>query len=299
MKGLKIGHATNEKNATGASIFIFDEPAIASYQLCGSSPATVELNTIALGANVTHIDALTFLGGSAFGLEANGGVLRFLREQKRGWQTPHGNIPIVPAAAIYDLGVGSDKPPTADEVYQACQTASEDNMQSGRVGAATGASIGKLFNVASRMSGGFGIAEVKLPNGVQVMAFAVVNSVGDVLTKRGDILAGAKLSTGEFANCHKALLAGFDERRMQSTNTTLVAIITNAKFTKAELNRIAKMAVAGMGRAISPIFTRYDGDIIFAVSLEEKEASEIVVGTAAAQVTQEAIMNAVIDSVVL
>ncbi|MDR3476890.1 MAG: P1 family peptidase [Gammaproteobacteria bacterium] len=299
MKGLKVGHYTHEMHGTGASVFIFDESAVGAYCLCGSSPASHELGTLALDANVTHVNGLALLGGSAFGLPAVNGMMRWLHEQKRGWATPHGAVPIVPAAAIYDLGVKKDLPPTEFEVYEACVLAKEDNKASGRIGAGTGASVGKVIQKAKRMSGGLGRAEISLPNGTSVLAYAVVNAVGDVLDESGRILAGARLENGEFGNCENYLLSGAPEENLSSENTTLIALFTNARFSKIELGRIAKMAIAGMARAISPIFSRYDGDLVFAFSLGDKVAAEMVVGAMAAQAIQRAIMNAVEESIIL
>lgn len=299
MQGLKIGHTTQEKYGTGVSVFILDKPATAAYILCGSSPATHEFGPLEASATVTHIDGLVLCGGSAFGLSATAGAMRWFQEQKRGWATPYGAVPILPAAAIFDLGVKSTVPPSPDDAYQACLTAVENNTASGRIGAGTGASVGKIVKSAATMSGGIGYAEVHLPHDIKVIAYAVVNSVGDVRDKEGKIIAGAKSADGAFADCQKYLLSGHSEEKNLEMNTTLVAIFTNAKFAKTELHRIAKMAVAGMGRAITPIFTQYDGDIIFCVSLGEKRAVELIVGTAAAEATQQAIINAVINSVVL
>ena len=299
MKGLRIGHYTQEDNGTGASVFLFDKPAVGAYCLCGSSPATHELETLDLDTNVTHVDGLALLGGSAFGLASVIGVMRWFQEQERGWPTPHGLVPIVPAAAIYDLAFKKPAPPSAEEVYQACVSARVDNDETGRIGAGTGASIGKVVQNARRMSGGIGHAEMHLANGVSVLAYAVVNAVGDIRNEQGEIIAGAAFEEGNFADCEKHLLACHADPEADAENTTLVAIFTDAQFTQVELKRIAKMAVAGMGRAIAPIFTRYDGDLVFSFSLGDKLVPEIIVGTAAAHLVQKAIMNAVKNSVVI
>jgi L-aminopeptidase/D-esterase-like protein len=299
MRGLRVGHYTDTVNGTGLSVFLFNPEAVGTYHLCGASPASHELGTLELDANVTHLDGLAFLGGSAFGLGAVSGVMRWFAEQQRGWKTSHGTIPIVPAAAIYDLAVKQVCVPTPEHAYQACQLATENNKLSGNVGAGTGASVGKLIHSATCMSGGMGYAEMIFPNDVRVIVYVVVNSVGDIRDATGTIIAGARSLRGEFIDCEKTLLMGQNEQSLATANTTLVGIFTDAKFSKVELKRIAKMATAGMARAISPIFSRYDGDIIFAVSLGEKSTSELVIATAAAHLTQQAIMNAVKDSKVL
>jgi L-aminopeptidase/D-esterase-like protein len=299
MQGLKVGHFSAEKRGTGASVFIFDHPSEGAYHLCGASPATHELGVLDLDANVTHCDGLALLGGSAFGLSAVAGMMQWFHEHQRGLQTRHAIVPIVPAAGIYDLAVNEVSSPTAEEVYQACVSAREDDQESGRLGAGTGASVGKIAEGARWMSGGVGRAEQSLPDGATVLAYAVVNPVGDVRDARGQIIAGAKNPDGSFADCEAALLNGRDEKNILTSNTTLVALFTNVSFSRIELKRITKMATAGMARAISPVFTRYDGDIIFGFSLGKKSACELAVGALAAEVTRRAILNAVKNSVVL
>jgi L-aminopeptidase/D-esterase-like protein len=298
MQSLKIGHSTNTELGTGLTVFLFEQPAVAAYHLCGSSPATRELHTLELDANPTHIDGLVFSGGSALGLGATDGVMRFLLEQGRGKPVPHGVMPIVPAVSVYDLAVKAPQPPTVEEAYQAARSAKNECIE-GRVGAGTGCSVGKLVPQSSRMSGGIGFAEVILKNGLHVLVYAVVNAVGDIHDPSGKIIAGARLANGAFADCEKYFLNGQHEKQISNTNTTLVAVFTNAKFSKIELKRISKMASCGMARAIFPVFTRYDGDIVFAVSLGEQQASEVMVGTIAANLTQQAIIYAVKESIIL
>lgn len=301
MQSLKIGHYTSLEHATGLSVFLFDQPALAVYQICGSSPATRELPILDLESNINGINGLVLSGGSAFGLGATDGVMQFLREKGLGKRMPHGGVvPLVPAAAIYDLAVLSDSFPTAEHAYIACQQAKENNTLQGKVGAGTGASVGKLIPCSTRMSGGLGCAQIELNDGLIVCAYAVVNAVGDIYQSNGNILAGAMLPNGEFGNCQAYLLAGGIEAALPpQSNTTLVAVFTNGAFSKIELKRIAKMAIAGMACAISPAFTRYDGDIVFCVSVGNTSASELAVGAMAAEVVRQAIVNAVSDSAII
>lgn len=223
--------------------------------------------------------------------------MTYLTERGIGHPTPHGVVPIVPAAAIYDLNYKRPLAPSAEDAYQACLHAKENNHDSGRIGAGTGATVGKLILQAHRMTAGFGFAEITLSTGVQVIACAVVNAVGDVRDATGRIIAGARYDNGEFANCEQYLLSGKAEIDLFAhANTTLVAVFTNAKFSKDGLKRVGKMALAGMARAISPIFTRYDGDIIFCVSLGKEVVSELTIGSMAAEAVKQAIWNAVKDS---
>jgi L-aminopeptidase/D-esterase-like protein len=299
MQGLRVGHTTIESQGTGVTAFVFDTPTVGVYHLCGSSPASHELHALDLAANVSHVNGLLFCGGSALGLGAVAGAMQWFLEQGRGWPVPQGVMPIVPAAAIYDLGVISRLPPGPDAGYQACAQAEENNVSSGRIGAGTGASVGKIITAASRMSGGLGYASLRLADGVTVCAYAVVNSVGDVRDADNKIIAGAKNSAGKFADCQQYLLDGKTEEQLHPANSTLVAVFTDAHFSRAELKRISRMAVAGLARVISPVFTRYDGDIIFTLSLGELSGTELIVGTAAAQVVQEAIINSVKNSIIL
>ncbi|MHB1949252.1 MAG: P1 family peptidase [Gammaproteobacteria bacterium] len=298
MQSLKIGHFTNKEKATGLTVFLFNPPGTGAYYISGSSPATRELHTLELDSNVPEINALVLTGGSAFGLGVVDGVMNYLNEQGRGKVMPHGGVvPIVPAAALYDLAIKEASAPTAEDAYEACVNADENNISHGKIGAGTGATVGKLVPNTLRMTGGLGRAQIKLDNGLIVLAYAVVNAVGDIRDQTGKIIAGARETNGDFADCEKFLLTGGDEAYSSPSNTTLVAIFTNAKFSKIELKRIAKMAVAGMGRAISPVFTRYDGDLVFCISLGDHLASELTVGTLAAEATRQAIVNAVEGSV--
>lgn len=300
MKSVSVGHFTSTEAGTGISVFLFEQPATAAYCAMGSAPATRELHLLDLHANAEHIDALVFSGGSAFGLGAADGVMQWQQEQGKGKPMPHGGVvPLVPAAAIYDLAVKTATIPTSAQAYQACRDATPNNTAQGQIGAGTGASIGKLVPGATRMNGGLGVANITLANGLEVIAYAVVNAVGDVRDAADHIIAGATLPDGSFANCRDYLLAGNNEKQHADGNTTLVAVFTNATFSKIELKRIAQVAIAGMARAISPVFTQYDGDILFCVSLGDKQASELVVGTLAVEAVRQAITNAVQRSVVL
>ncbi len=301
MKGLKVGHYSQNQQGTGVTVFLFDKPAVGVYHLCGSSPAASELTVLDLDANTSHFDALAFLGGSALGLPSVRGVQQWLQEKGKGWPVSHGRIPLVPAVAIYDLAYKEAVQPNDSDTYEACLAAREDNDQMGRIGAGTGATVGKITSSAMRMSGGVGYAEIHLPNDISIVAYAVVNCVGDVRNNEGEIIAGARLSDEEnhFLNCENYLLQGQVEKKISAANTTLVALFTNAKFSKSELKRISKMATAGMARAISPVFTRYDGDIIFCVSVGEESVNELTIGACAAEATKQAIQNAVKDAVIV
>lgn len=293
MHGLKIGHFTDRERCTGVSVFLFESSAVGGYWICGSAPATHELAALDPDNSVPHCHGLVLTGGSAFGLHAAAGVMRFLQEKGVGHPVPGGVVPIVPAAAIYDL---VDHYPTADNAYQACAAASEEDTHHGRVGAGTGATVGKLIPFAKSMASGIGRADLRQKDGLEVIAYVVVNSVGDV-HENGKMIAGARDAHGHFADCEKFLLSGEVETGLfTNSNTTLAAVFTNAEFGKDGCKRVAKMAAAGMARAISPVFTRYDGDIVFCMSTGKVAASELTVGAMAAEAVRLAILNAVKDS---
>ncbi len=298
MQGLRIGHTTLEKQGTGVTAFIFDRPTVGAYTLCGSSPAAHELSTLDLEVNVSHVNGLIFTGGSAYGLGSAAGAMRWFQEHNIGWKMPHGIVPIIPTIAIYDLSIKQPIAPSAADAYRACETAVENNTDSGRIGAGTGASVGKAVAAAARMSGGVGFANITVGK-VNVVVYAVVNSVGDVVDATGKIIAGARFENGVFADCQKTILANDFAPLPAPSNSTLVAVFTDAAFSKIQLKRISKMALAGMARAVTPIFTQFDGDIIFCLSCGQERAEEIVVGTAAAAAVQAAIIDAVKNSVVL
>lgn len=293
---LSIGHYTCPQKKTGLSVFLFDTAVPAVYHLCGAAPASRELHALEPAATVPGIHGLVFAGGSAFGLAATQGVMTYLREQGKGFVTPHTVIPIVPAAAIYDCA-SSLAPPTPEDAYQACVAAIPGNPMSGPIGAGTSATVGKMVADAEPSSGGFGQCTITLPEGVIVTAYAVVNALGDVRNDRGQIIAGARYADKTFADTEKFLLQNPYAFSASALNTTLVAVFTNARFTKIELARIARVASAGMARAISPCFTRYDGDLIFCASTQEVLAHENNVSVAAAEAVRLAIISAVSNEV--
>lgn len=297
---LKIGHHTNKEKATGVTVFLPDQPAPCSWWLCGSAPATRDVNLLDPASTMDRIDALVLAGGSAYGLGCSNGVMQWLHEQNRGYQTRFGLVPIVPTAGIYDFVVKGKAFPTSEDAYLACQHASKNNTLRGRIGGGTGATVGKWLTEGKAMSGGFGYAQLDADKNLQVLVCAVVNSVGDVIDEQGKVIAGAIDNQGQLVNANDMIAAGgLAEIAIQKQNTTLVAVFTNAVLNKPALTRIAKMASAGIARATVPAFTRYDGDVVFSVSMGSIVADEVVVGTMAARATHLAILNAVSDSIII
>lgn len=300
MNNLKIGHFTDQANGTGVTVFLFGPEARGAYLICGSAPATRELAVLDPENSVPFIHGLIFTGGSAFGLSAAGGVMQYLQKQEIGQATPAGLVPIVPGASLFDLSYVQNHAPNAAEAYTACESAYENNIAQGQIGAGTGATIGKIIPNAKHMTGGFGIAELSGINNLIVRAYAAVNCIGDIYNEKGQIIAGGVDANGQFIDANKALLQGNSpELLLEQTNTTLICIVTNAVFDKGTLKRICKMAVAGIGRAIAPVFTCYDGDIIFCISNGNVSATEFSVGVIAAEAVRLAILNAVKNSRVI
>jgi L-aminopeptidase/D-esterase-like protein len=251
---------------------------------------------------VERVHAVLLTGGSAFGLAAADGVMRYLEEQGVGFEVSLAGdpdivrVPIVPAAALFDLGVGrADVRPTAEMGHRAARAATDGPVPEGMVGAGTGATVGHLFGAGS-MRGGLATAAVDLPGGVIVAALVAVNAFGDVRDERsGEIIAGARSPSGEFVDTARAFLeqgreVGFAAGR---ANTTLAVVATNAGLTKAEAGRLARTAQDGLARVISPAHTMFDGDIVFALSLGEMAPNLASLGAAAVEVVARAITRAV------
>jgi L-aminopeptidase/D-esterase-like protein len=224
--------------------------------------------------------------------------MRYLEERGIGFDAGVARVPIVPAAALFDLGVGrADVRPTAEMGYRACQVATDGPVQEGAVGAGTGATVGHLLGPDGAMRGGIGTAALRLPGDVVVGALAAVNAFGDIRDEAtGEILAGARTPTGEFVDTARAFLEGKGElgfARFMSTNTTLAVVATNAGLTKAEVTRLAQLAQDGFARVITPAHTMVDGDIVFALSTGDAVSNLLTLGSAAAGIVAQAITRAV------
>lgn len=292
IEGLCWGHSSHPDIATGCTVFDFPERAICSYYMPGSAPATREVQLLAPEATVDAIDALVFSGGSTFGLGTADGVLQYLVEQGRGIITDGVIIPIVPAACIYDLSEKCNAYPTADDAYAACQQLGTEQSM-GQIGAGTGATVGKCMADGSPSAGGFGMAQMSSDEGIVIAAAAVVNAVGDIRDRYNRILAGAVDDEGDFIDLRDALQQQSPRTLVSQTNTTLIAVFTNVALDKAALKQLAKAASAGLARTCYPACTPYDGDSIFALSLGDYQCDPLQLGHLAAEVVEQAIINAV------
>ena len=291
--GIKVGHFTDDKALTGTTVILCPPKTRASCEVRGNSPGSRELALLAPEKSAQEIHAVVFTGGSAFGLAAADGVMRWLEEHGVGYSTPWAKVPIVPTAVVFDLNVGSSTiRPDSLSGYQACDAASGGQVEEGNVGAGTGATVGKWRGFDSWMKGGVGTASVRVGELI-VGALAVVNAVGDVVDSDGSVLAGARAGDGRFfgeVEGYRPLARG---KVLEESNTTLVLAATNARLSKLELFRVSQRMHDGMARAIVPVHTSYDGDVSFALSCGDLSADLDFVSELAAHVTAESIRRGV------
>lgn len=294
MAGLKIGHATDTKHNTGCTVFLCPEETIGSVDVRGPAPGSREAALLAIDKRVIFVNAVMLTGGSAFGLATADGVMRFLKERDIGHYTPIMRIPIVPAAVVYDLFMGSnERQPDAEMGYAACLDAREGNYAQGNVGAGAGVTVGKWGGFATVMKGGFGLASISFGE-LNVGAAAVVNAVGDVVEADGSILAGARKEDGSWLAEENPLRFAPDQRFLRlGMSTTLVVVATNARMAKPEVNRLAQRCHDGIAIAVRPAHTDHDGDTAFALSTGSVEASYDLIANMALKVVAEAIRNGV------
>ena len=300
--GIKVGSHTLQERPTGCTVVIVDGEGVpGGVSQRGGAPGTSETDLLHPLNMVDKVNAIVLSGGSAYGLDARIGVVRYLEEHKVGWRVSTGVVPIVPAAILFDLGVGKrpDVRPTADCGYRAATAATAGPVAEGNVGAGAGATVGKI-GARRMMKGGLGSAAVSLPNGLVVAALVAANSAGDIVDpETGRVIAGGRTPDGKsLADVRKMLRAGHlgqDPEPRAAENTTLAVVATNARLTKIEANRIALMADDGFARAINPSHTSGDGDTVFAVATGrwQGQASVSVIGALAAEAVAEAIVRAV------
>ncbi len=289
--GITVGHATDLTARTGCTVILCPAGATAGVDVRGAAPGTRETEALRPGRLVQKAHAVLLTGGSAFGLDAAGGVVQYLEEQNVGFPAGSVRVPIVPAAVIFDLGIGdANVRPDRETGYQACLNATDAPVEMGTIGAGTGATVGKAPGVTSS-PGGVGSACLRLDSGLIVAAIVVVNALGNVVHPRtGEILAGGK-EDDNFVDITERLL---DADLVHGTNTTIGVVATNATLSPAEVHRVAEMAHDGMARAIRPAHTMFDGDTLFALTTGSHTRSGVnTVGILAAEVVAEAIVNAV------
>jgi len=296
--GIEVGHFTDPRRPTGCSVVIARAGAVAGVDVRGAAPGTRETDLLAPANLVQQVHAITLCGGSAWGLDAASGVMRWLEENHIGLATGYGLVPIVPGAVVFDLGVGDARiRPDAQAGYQACVAATNRPPMQGNVGAGAGALVGKLFGMARAMKGGVGTASLTV-DGITVGALIVCNAVGDVFdpaTGRG--MAGARTPDGRaLLGARDAMLQGqLPQNLLAGTNTTIGVIATDAMLSKPQAQRLAQVAHDGLARSINPVHTLLDGDTLFALGTGQsgKPANMLLLATLAAEVTARAVVNAV------
>ncbi len=301
--GISVGHATNAEARTGCTIILCgEEGAVCGVDVRGAAPGTRETDLLDPSNLVDRVHAILLAGGSAFGLDAATGVMRFLEELGIGYDVGVARVPIAPAAVIFDLAVGNPKVrPDAQMGYNACTNATDKRVQEGQVGAGTGAMVGKILGMEYASPGGIGTASTKLTSGATVGVLVVVNAMGDIIDPTsGGILAGAKHPKRRgFLNTQRAIEQGITRQSFAVdssnaaaiSNTTLAVVATDAALTKAQARKVASMAHDGLARAIKPIHTMFDGDTIFALSTGMHLADVTTIGSVAAELLTTAILR--------
>ncbi len=298
--GIKVGHHTIAERPTGCTVILVEAGAAAGVDVRGAAPASAETDLLKPVNLVQQIYAISLSGGSAFGLDSRTGVMKYLDEKNIGFKAYGSiNVPIVPAASLIDLNVGSNPRirPTADCGYRAAQAASTAPVVEGNVGAGTGATIGKSEGSGRAMKAGIGSAAIRMPDGLIVAALVAVNAAGDVIEPAtGKVVAGVRTADGKSLADARALLTSGALRQPArlGENTTLGVVATNAALTKTQVTKVAEMAHDGLARAIYPSHTMGDGDTIFALATAARPGPVDVsrVGALAAQVVADAIVRA-------
>ncbi len=304
--GLRVGHAQDDEALTGVTVVLCEQGAVGGVDQRGGAPGTRETDAMHPLHLVERVHAIVLSGGSAFGLDSASGVVRFLEERGVGFDVRVARVPIVPAAILFDLGIGrADVRPDATMGYQACLNASANPPAEGNVGAGIGCTVGKILGITQAMKSGLGSAAIEIGKGVIVAAIVAVNVFGDVINPQtGQIMAGARAITDEplqmgakgyFADTLQVMKTmvgrtfGFARRE----NTAIGVVATNAKLSKEHINKVAQMAQDGLARTVRPAHTMLDGDTIFALSAGSRKADVNIVGAFAAEAFAQAVLRAV------
>jgi L-aminopeptidase/D-esterase-like protein len=301
--GIKVGHHTLTERPTGCTVIVVEgDGAAGGVSQRGGAPGTRETDLLDPSNMVDKVNAVVLAGGSAFGLDAATGTVKWLEEHNIGWPTGVARVPIVPAAILFDLPVGG-KPtirPTADCGYRAAAAATTDPVQEGTIGAGAGATVGKSGGGGRSMKAGLGSYSITLPNGLSVGAIVAVNAVGDIIDPdTGTVVAGVRNPDGSFADARTILRSGQSGQPPRAgENTTIGLVATNARLTKTQAQRMALMADDGFARAIFPSHTLGDGDTVFALATGQwsGEVNVTQIGALAADVMARAIVRAATEA---
>jgi L-aminopeptidase/D-esterase-like protein len=307
VSGIRVGHAQDDEALTGCTVVLCEGGAVGGVDQRGGAPGTRETDLLRPMHLVQRVHAVLLAGGSAFGLDAAAGVMRYLEEQRIGFDARVARVPIVPAAILFDLEVGQGSVrPDAEMGYRACLNAASDPPAEGNAGAGTGATVGKILGMGQAMKGGLGTASIAVGAGVVVGAIVAVNAFGDVVDpESGAIVAGARCADvgplhigapGYFADTLHVMrgLVGRSTMAIARRSHTVIGVVaSNARLGKEETNKVAQMAHDGLARAIRPAHTMFDGDTIIALSTGKRRADVNIVGAYAAEAMAQAIVRAV------
>ncbi len=296
IEGIKIGHAQDLDAATGCTVVIGEAGVTAGVDVRGGAPGTRETDLLNPVNLVEQIHAVVMAGGSSFGLDSASGVMQYLEEKGVGLDVFVTKVPIVCGAVLFDLTIGDHRVrPDKEMGYQACLNADDTECEEGSVGAGTGATVGKILGMERCMKSGLGTYCIQTGD-LKIGAIVAVNCLGDVIDpKTGEILAGVLDENKErFLNSEEIMIKEFSGRKIEfSGNTTIGVIVTNAKLTKSEANKVASMAHNGYGRTMRPAHTMFDGDTIFAVATGRVDTDVSVAGLLAARIMEQAVVKAV------
>jgi len=297
VEGNKVCHHTLTERPTGCTVILVEGDAVGGVSQRGGAPGTRETDLLDPLNMVDKVNAVVLAGGSAFGLEAATGTVKWLEEHNIGWPAGPSRVPIVPGAILFDLGVGNNPTvrPTADCGYKAAEAATAGPVEEGSVGAGAGATVGKFGGPGRSMKAGLGTASITHPSGLVVAALVAVNAVGDIIDpSNGKVVAGVRNPDNTFSDARAILRAGAFQRPRAGENTTIGLVATNAKLTKAQVTRMALMADDGYARAISPSHTNGDGDTIFSLATGRWDGNVDItlVGGLAAEAMADAIVRA-------
>ncbi|MDU3337262.1 P1 family peptidase [Paraclostridium bifermentans] len=294
VKGIKVGQVEDKEGLTGCTVIICEDGGVCGVDVRGSAPGTRETDLLDPINMVQKVHAIVLSGGSAFGLESTCGVSRYLEEKGIGFDVGVAKVPIVTGAVLFDLGVGDPKcRPNIEMGYKACQIANNIELKQGNYGAGCGATVGKIRGSEFCTKGGIGSYSIKLDNGLVVSAIIAVNAFGDVY-ENGQVIAGVlNDDKTDFLNTYDLMKKGVNKGGFNIDNTTIGAVVTNAKLSKAECKKISQMAHNGFAKSIFPIHTPHDGDTIFTLATGEIETDITLLGSIASEVVEKSVISAI------
>jgi L-aminopeptidase/D-esterase-like protein len=296
--GITVGHVTLAERPTGCTVVLVNPAAVAGVEVRGAAPGTRETDLLSPINTVDRVNGFVLAGGSAFGLDAASGTMRWLDEHGIGFETQVARVPIVPSAILFDLRLGDAKiRPTADCGYRAAVAATAAPVAEGSIGAGAGATVGKMRGLKHAMKGGIGSAAILMPDGLIVAALVAVNAYGDIIdSATGTVVAGVRTEDGRaLADARRLLRQSQPVLTRPGESTTLAVVATNARLTKPQAVKLAQMAHDGFARAIWPVHTPADGDTVFTLATGARQDPDdlLVIGALAADVTADAIVRAV------